>query len=327
MMHHFDIDIAKHIGMPAAVMFSNIYHWILHNETNGKHNHDGKFWTFNSMAAFQKQMPYLSERSIRTALTKLIDAKYIITGNYNSSPMDRTIWYALGEVGEAFKSRDLQGEFPICQNEQMHLTKMTNATDQNDEPIPVINTDINNNSIGTPVPTGNNNVYDISMSSGILQRAHVHAQEGGSSSTGNSLTRTHACAQEQQEKKIQTIRFDYDGSWRFVGITDRHIAYWQEHHPNVDVKGELTRMEMWLITHREQRKKRIEAFINSWLSRAEQDRRNNNGENGYSTTNLTAKTGRNNPEDFATKHIIPTSEQYDEAIRRDPFFQSGIIPF
>jgi hypothetical protein len=249
MFHYFDIDIAKQIGIPAAVMFSHIYHWILHNETNGKHNHDGKFWTFNSMAAFQMQMPYLSERSIRTALTKLIDAKYIITGNYNTSPLDRTIWYALGEVGEAFKSRDLQGESPICQNEQMHLSKMANAFVKNDEPIPVIN----DKSIGTSKSSVNN------------------------ISTGSGYNNAHTCACEKQ--KYQRITFGYDTDWKFAGITEQLITYWQEHYPQADVRQELLRMEAWLFANKQHRKTRIESFITNWLNRTIGDKKN-----GYSNS-------------------------------------------
>ena len=99
MVHSFDTKVAKEVGITSAVLFHSIFFWIQKNEANDKHYYDGYYWTYNSAKAFRKMFDYLSEKQIRTALNKLIDAGYLVAGNYNESKYDRTMWYRLGEKG------------------------------------------------------------------------------------------------------------------------------------------------------------------------------------------------------------------------------------
>lgn len=114
MKHFFDIDIAKQLGINSAILLENIYFWVKKNEANRKHYYDGKYWTYNSVEAFTKLFPYLSYDAIRYALEKLQEKGYIITGNYNELPMDKTKWYALTEKAYSlleYSQMDL-GNFP-----------------------------------------------------------------------------------------------------------------------------------------------------------------------------------------------------------------------
>lgn len=99
MVHSFDTKVASEVGITSAVLFHSIFFWIQKNEANDKHYYDGYYWTYNSAKAFRKMFDYLSEKQIRTALNKLIDAGYLVAGNYNESKYDRTRWYRLGEKG------------------------------------------------------------------------------------------------------------------------------------------------------------------------------------------------------------------------------------
>ena len=126
MEHSFDIEIAKEYGVNCAVILNNIYFWIQKNEANGDHYHDGLYWTFNSVKAFNDLFPYLSEKQIRSALSKLEDDGIIKTGNYNKVAYDRTKWYAITQKGISI------------------LTKRQMEINQTDTPIPDINTDKKN---------------------------------------------------------------------------------------------------------------------------------------------------------------------------------------
>ncbi len=95
MNHSFDVEHARLYGMAEAVLISNMEFWIAKNEANGKHEHDGRFWTYNSVQAFSKLFPYLTPKRIRTALENLEANGVLLTGNYNANPRDRTCWYAL----------------------------------------------------------------------------------------------------------------------------------------------------------------------------------------------------------------------------------------
>lgn len=118
MQHHFDIEIAEAYGLNEAIILNNIRFWVIHNEANGTNFHDGRYWTYNSMKAFEELFPYMKPKSIRNALDKLENEGLLLTGNYNKLAFDRTKWYSLSDKGYAlfqqFKS--------ICPTGQMDLT-------------------------------------------------------------------------------------------------------------------------------------------------------------------------------------------------------------
>lgn len=99
--HFFDVDIATKYGVNAAIILNNLRFWIDHNKANGKHFHEGRFWTYNTVAAFEELFPYMGRKQIANALKKLEEAGLILTGNYNQIAYDRTKWYALTDAAEA----------------------------------------------------------------------------------------------------------------------------------------------------------------------------------------------------------------------------------
>lgn len=132
MIHNFDTNIAEKYGINAAIILQNMYYWIEKNRANEKHFHDGYYWTYNSLKAFEELFPYMSNKQIRGALKKLEDDGIIIGGNYNNSPYDRTKWYAITEVGyELF-----QNGKGICPKRQIDSTEMENEMAPEGEQIP-----------------------------------------------------------------------------------------------------------------------------------------------------------------------------------------------
>lgn len=132
--HVFDIEVARIVGVNAAILLENIAYWCEHNQANEENYHDGHYWTFNSMKAFEELFPYIKPNAIRTALGKLKDAGLIIVGNYNKSAYDRTSWYALTDKANAI----LGIHTSICEKPQMELGESTNQNEENNEPIPDI---------------------------------------------------------------------------------------------------------------------------------------------------------------------------------------------
>lgn len=151
-IHYFDTDIAKEIGILPAILLQNINYWCEKNKANDKHLHDGFFWTYNSQKAFSELFDYASKRQIETALIKLKDDGYIITGNYNQVAYDRTLWYAITEKGKCIS--------PKC---EMDITKWGNAYHQNATPIP---NNKPNNKLTDNKPNNKlyNDSYDVSYS-------------------------------------------------------------------------------------------------------------------------------------------------------------------
>jgi len=124
MEHSFDIDVAEKYGIEEAIIIKNVQFWIIKNKANDRHCYEGRTWTYSSVKAFSELFPYMNESKIRRVFQSLISQGILITGNFNKSGYDRTIWYAF-------------------QNEQMHLSKMKNGFDESDEPIPDSKQDIN----------------------------------------------------------------------------------------------------------------------------------------------------------------------------------------
>lgn len=173
--HYFDIYIAQQYGIPEAVILNHIYYCCNYNRANRQNYHDGYFWTYNSIKAYEILFPYLSVKQIRAALKHLIEEEIIVTGNYNKSSYDRTKWYALTrkgyilcqgeyeEIDEDIKDIDSEEEpeedtdldngqiecdkreTSICPKGQMDLPQRENGFASVGEPIPLYNINIHNN--------------------------------------------------------------------------------------------------------------------------------------------------------------------------------------
>lgn len=143
---HLYGEVAEECGVNASILFYNIAFWVEHNEANGANKHDGRYWTYNSMEAFSQLFPFLSAKQIKTALKKLEDNDYIVTGNYNKMPFDHTKWYALTDKAYSMLPKgqmqeDKKGQFdqPSRSNEISPQGPM--RLDQKVQPIPDNNTD------------------------------------------------------------------------------------------------------------------------------------------------------------------------------------------
>ena len=97
MNHTFNVEVAKNTGVDGAIIIENIYYWLLKNKANKKHYHDGFYWTYNSVKAFEELFPYWSVKQISRILNSLERDGYLKTGNYNKLAYDRTKWYTLTE--------------------------------------------------------------------------------------------------------------------------------------------------------------------------------------------------------------------------------------
>lgn len=149
MQHSFDVEIAKEYGLKEAILMNHLWFWIEKNKANEVHYYDGTYWTYNSVKAFNKLFPYLSERQINNTLKTLKDKGIIQTGNYNKSAYDRTMWYAFTKMGVS-----------IMQKCKMEDTKMSNGNVKNVKPIPDINTDIKPDNTPYNPSTDDSQKYD-----------------------------------------------------------------------------------------------------------------------------------------------------------------------
>ena len=94
-VHLLDPDIASIVGVNAALVYNKILYYCEYHAAEGTNCHDGLHWSYNTHKGMAKQFKYLTPRQIRTALSKLIDKRLILVGNYNKFANDRTLWYAV----------------------------------------------------------------------------------------------------------------------------------------------------------------------------------------------------------------------------------------
>ena len=132
MYHQFNTEIAKQYGLEESILLENIYFWVKKNKANNQNYHNGKYWTYNTVKAFNELFDYMTETKIYRALKKLKDCGLIEIGEYNENKYDHTKWYtvtskALELLGETEKpniqneKQILQNEEPILQNEKSKL--------------------------------------------------------------------------------------------------------------------------------------------------------------------------------------------------------------
>lgn len=126
--HVLDITVAQLVGTNAALILENLAYWCEHNAANNANLHDGHYWTYNSTKAFAELFPYMTVNVIRHALKKLKDEGLIITGNYNKSAYDRTMWYSLTEKAETILGVTTHTDDP-CQEENAAEAPAPTATE------------------------------------------------------------------------------------------------------------------------------------------------------------------------------------------------------
>lgn len=110
--HILDIGVAQLVGANAALILENIAYWCEHNAANNANLHNGRYWTYNSTKAFGELFPYMTINVIRASLKKLKDNGLILTGNYNKSAYDRTMWYTLTEKAETMLDVNVHSDEP-----------------------------------------------------------------------------------------------------------------------------------------------------------------------------------------------------------------------
>lgn len=99
MEHSFNPIFAQRYGMVAAVFIHDFDFWIRHNRANKTNFHEGRYWTYNSAAAFTEMYPYMGKSQIYSALKKLVDDGIIIKGDFNTDKWKHRPWYSITDKG------------------------------------------------------------------------------------------------------------------------------------------------------------------------------------------------------------------------------------
>ena len=90
--------LAREIGLNEALILQQINYWIEINKKTGKNFYEGRYWTYNSIKSWRENdFDYMSLDTVKRTFAKLEKQGYLISGNFNKDPRDKTKWYTIDE--------------------------------------------------------------------------------------------------------------------------------------------------------------------------------------------------------------------------------------
>lgn len=103
----YSIDVAIEYGLNEAIIIQLFQFWILKNKANNNNFFNGRYWTYNSLNAWQEILPHFTQMQIRHAIDNLVQKGVLIKGNFNKNKFDRTCWYAFANEDEWLASKNI----------------------------------------------------------------------------------------------------------------------------------------------------------------------------------------------------------------------------
>jgi hypothetical protein len=118
-----------------AILIYHLAFWIDLNRANQRNFHDGHWWSYNSVPAFQKLFPYMTPKQIRSGLEKLVKEGVLLTGHFHENKYDRSLWYAFVDEGRFLEPEKAQmTDLPSGANAFDDSGKPTRQRGQIDQP-------------------------------------------------------------------------------------------------------------------------------------------------------------------------------------------------
>lgn len=111
--------VAERYGFEEAVFLDAIVFWYRTNKAENRNFRDGRWWTYNSIKAFEEVFPWWSTKQLRRIANSCRDQGALIAGEYNEDRRDRSLWYTPGdELLALYRLAELGN--CTCPNGQMH---------------------------------------------------------------------------------------------------------------------------------------------------------------------------------------------------------------
>lgn len=132
--HGFDTAYAIAYGVNEAIMIRTLQFFITANAVRGKHVHEGRNWTYDTMEDFPKHFPYWTKRQVRHTMDSLIKQGVIIKGRFSKDWSNRTCWYAFSDEDAFIQNpnkkptppTDVVADLPNLANDNCQNWQMTN---------------------------------------------------------------------------------------------------------------------------------------------------------------------------------------------------------
>lgn len=122
--------VATRYGFEEAVFLHSLMFWYRTNRANDRNFRDGRWWTYNSVKAFEEVFPWWNGGQIRRIIIRCREKGALLDGNYSEDRRDRTAWYSPSdELLELYG--DLEIANCICRKRQMQLPESSSSSDEN----------------------------------------------------------------------------------------------------------------------------------------------------------------------------------------------------
>lgn len=128
-------DVALRYGVEESIFLHMVISLAMNNKDNDRNYRDGRWWTYNSLAAWEAAFPWWSAKQIRRIITSCREKGALLVGEYNKDPRDRTAWYSPSDELLAFYRDDWTGTC-MCPNGQMHEPERARSRAQMGTPLP-----------------------------------------------------------------------------------------------------------------------------------------------------------------------------------------------
>lgn len=130
-------SLAVAVGVSEAIVLQQVQYWLSINTARGdaRSVHDGRVWTYNSVEAWQEQLPFFSRSTVARALASLRERGLLLAAHLAPDARDRTLWYsidyeaveALWAAPETSRSDSSERDDPSTQNELMDPVNLSDC--------------------------------------------------------------------------------------------------------------------------------------------------------------------------------------------------------
>lgn len=97
MRYSFNTAAAARYGVEEAILLDHIHFWCDKNRAVPGCNQNGHSWMYATAAQLAEHFPFWNAQKIRRLLKSLVRQGALLTGRFNRSACDRTLWYAISD--------------------------------------------------------------------------------------------------------------------------------------------------------------------------------------------------------------------------------------
>jgi len=115
-------ELAVKYGLNESIVMQQIYYWINHNKKNNQNYLQNRYWTYNTMEAWQKQFPFWCIKTIKTIFDNLQKKNLILSCAPNKKLGNQTKWYTLN-LDEEMIQNHTDSFFYLYQSRPINVQK------------------------------------------------------------------------------------------------------------------------------------------------------------------------------------------------------------